>query len=45
MKIYLFRGQRIKATSKDEILRRFGLKNNTKTLALIVKIKKMENTK
>jgi len=45
MAIYLFKGKKVEATSKDEILRRFGLKNNTKTLALIVKIKKMENTK
>ena len=45
MKIYLFRGSRIKATSKDIILRRFGLTNNAKNLALITRVKKMEGKK
>jgi hypothetical protein len=40
MKVYLFRGEKIKATSKDVILRRFGLKVNAKTKAAIIKLKK-----
>jgi len=45
MNKYLFRGSKIEATSKEAIMRRFGLKNNDKNKALITIIKPMGETK
>jgi hypothetical protein len=42
MKLYLFKGKRIEAVSKDDVLRKAGLKCNTKNYQLVMKLKRRE---
>lgn len=42
---YLYKGHKIEATSKEAVMRRFGLPMTAKSKALITEIKPMEKTK
>ena len=42
---YLYKGHKIEATSKEAVMRRFGLKMNDKSKALVTIVKPMEEHK
>jgi hypothetical protein len=43
MKLYIFKGKKVKARSKDEVIRKAGLPVNKKNYLLVTKINKRGN--